>query len=96
MITKDNLFQVIEHIDEIDDVEILHTNCHIGSFTEILFHIGRRTIDLDDLNNLVKNLIKTLKKMDNHIQWDKNFHQLGVSKSICVTNDKITISFYYE
>lgn len=80
MITKDNLFQAIEYIDEIDDVEILYTNCHIGSFTEILFHVGRRAIDLDQLNGLVNQLLETLKKMDGSVFWDKNFLQLGVSK----------------
>src|SRR5574343_599792 len=96
MITKEKLFQAIEHIDEIDDIEILYTNCHIGSFTEILFHIGRRAIDLEDLDGLVKKLLEILKKMDNSILWDKNFLQLGVSKSICITDGKITISFYFE
>lgn len=96
MITKDSLFQAIEHIDEIDDIEILYTNCHLGSFTEILFYVGRRAIELDDLNGLVNQLLEILKKMDDSVLWDKNLLKLGVSKSICVTNGKITISFYYE
>lgn len=96
MITKEKLFQAIEHIDEIDDIEILYTNCHIGSFTEILFHIGRRAINLYQLNNLVKKIIEILKKMDDSVEWEKDFGCFGASKSICVTDSKITISFYYE
>jgi hypothetical protein len=95
-LTKQNVFRAIKSIKEIDDIEIIETHCHLGSFTEILFHTCLNSIHIDILNELTKNIIKRLTKLNNKIDWNKEFIEGGAAKSVLSHNNKITLSFYFE